>query len=137
MIWPRQYHNRLQDWVALRSRPGLDLQSINAWWFAAPWTAYYLHWDDQRDWPDPWQLLDDNVFCDLARGLGILYTIALLDSSPYSDAELVETQLGNLVLVEQRKYILNYQPEVVVNNNLEYGNIRRSITLAAVQQRIQ
>jgi hypothetical protein len=67
-------------------------------------------------WPDPWQLLSDNVYCDLARALGILYTISLLDRADMADAELVLTEDGdNLVQVAKEKYILNWNPDSVVN----------------------
>ena len=70
MLWPADFERRLIQWRQLRDRvKDLDLESylltINDWWFQTPWQPYYLHWDDRRDWPDPWQLLDDNVFCDL------------------------------------------------------------------------
>jgi len=92
------------------------LATINVWWFDVPWRPYYLHWDDQPTWPDPWQLLSDNVYCDLARGLGILYTISLLDRADLADATLVLTEEGdNLVLVAKEKYILNWNPDSVVN----------------------
>ena len=62
------------------------LQDINFWWsHARPWHPYYLHWDDQPAWPDPWQLLSDNVYCDLAKALGIMYTISLLDRADMAE----------------------------------------------------
>jgi hypothetical protein len=92
------------------------LDAINAWWFSAPWQPYYLHWDDQATWPDPWQLLSDNVYCDLARALGILYTITLLDRADMASAELILTEDGdNLVQIAKEKYILNWKPDTVVN----------------------
>jgi hypothetical protein len=60
--------------------------------------------------------LSDNVYCDLARALGILYTISLLDRADMADAELVLTKEGdNLVLVAKEKYILNWSQDSVVN----------------------
>jgi hypothetical protein len=60
--------------------------------------------------------LSDNVYCDLARGLGILYTISMLDRADTADATLVLTEQGdNLVLVAKEKYILNWNPDSVVN----------------------
>ena len=93
------------------------LETINHWWsHSRPWHPYYLHWDDQKNWPDPWQLLNDNVYCDLAKALGILYTISLLDRADITDAKLVLTEESdNLVLVAKEKYILNWNPESVVN----------------------
>jgi hypothetical protein len=60
--------------------------------------------------------LSDNVYCDVARGLGILYTITLLDRADLAPARLVLTQNDdNLVLVGNKKYILNWQADSVVN----------------------
>jgi hypothetical protein len=131
-MWPSTFDARLASWTQLRDHVhSLPLETalveINAWWFAAPWRPYYLHWDDQPAWPDPWQLLSDNVYCDLARGLGILYTISLLDRADMVDAELVLTDDGsNLVLVAKEKYILNWSPDSVVNTYQEV-KIRRQL----------
>jgi hypothetical protein len=92
------------------------LLKINQWWFVSPWKPYYLHWDDQSSWPDPWQLLSDNVYCDLARALGILYTITLLDRKDMAPTTLFLTEEGsNLVQVAKEKYILNWNPDSIVN----------------------
>ena len=130
-MWPVTFADRLAAWADLRSRcQSLDLESalstINAWWFTTPWQPYYLHWDDQPKWPDPWQLLSDNVYCDLARGLGIVYTISLLDRADMADAELVLTDDGsNLVLVAKEKYILNWNRDLIVNTHQEVKTIRK------------
>ena len=130
-MWPASTDRRLTAWYKLRESvrvlPSQDaLFKINAWWFDAPWQPYYLHWDDQATWPDPWQLLSDNVYCEVARGLGILYTITLLDRADLASASLVLTASGhNLVLVEQTKYILNWNFDTVVNTNQEVEILRQ------------
>lgn len=122
-MWPKIFSDRLTAWAELRNQcQSLDLESaltaINVWWFNTPWQPYYLHWDDQPNWPDPWQLLSDNVYCDLAKALGILYTISLLDRADMADAELVLTEDGsNLVLVAKEKYILNWNRDSIVNTH--------------------
>lgn len=129
-MWPRTFGARLDDWNLLRERcQTLPLESalieINRWWFRSPWRPYHLHWDDQDTWPDPWQLLSDDIYCEVARGLGILYTITLLERKDIGSAELVLTESGhNLVLVAKSKYILNWESDSIVNNNLEL-KIRR------------
>jgi hypothetical protein len=138
-MWPVTFDDRFQAWVDLRSRcQFLDLESalttINTWWFGSPWQPYYLHWDDQPAWPDPWTLLNDNVYCDLARGLGILYTITLLDRADLTDAVLVLTKDGdNLVLVNKSKYILNWNPDTIVNTNQEIL-IKRHLSQSQIKQ---
>lgn len=124
MIWHASFADRLASWNQLRlTCKDLAIESallsINSWWFGSPWRPYYLHWDDQETWPDPWQLLSDNIYCEVARGLGILYTITLLERADLTSARLVLTESGdNLVLVHQTKYILNWEKDTIVNNNL-------------------
>jgi hypothetical protein len=130
-MWPQTFDSRLESWNLLRNQckqlpVKTSLEKINQWWFGSPWHPYYLHWDDQSDWPDPWQLLSDNIYCDLARGLGILYTISLLDHDDMADATLVLTKEGdNLVLVAKEKYILNWNKDLIVNNRPKVSTIRQ------------
>ena len=112
------------------------LAAIHSWWQIAPWRAYHLHWDDRDTWPDPWQLLSDNIYCDLAKGLGIMYTITLLDRDDIQDARLVEASQGNLVLIADEKYILNWGHELVVNNNLEQKNFSHQVTQSDLQKQL-
>ena len=130
-MWPTTFAERLDSWNLLRSQcQNIPIESalttVNQWWFNAPWRAYHLHWDDRQDWPDPWELLSDNIYCDLARGLGILYTITLLDRADIDDATLVLTKNGyNLVLVAKEKYILNWNKDSIVNNKPKVKTIRK------------
>jgi hypothetical protein len=141
-MWPKTFADRLESWSVLRQQIAAAelqpaLEAINSWWFQTPWTAYHLHWDDRATWPDPWQLLDDNLFCSLARGLGILYTIALLDREDMADTVLVDAGTDNLVLVGQEKYILNWDRDQVVNINLTPCKIRHSVSLKQIRSEIK
>jgi hypothetical protein len=138
-MWPANFAQRLESWNNLRALAQTlpieqALDAINSWWFAVPWRPYYLHWDDQTNWPDPWQLLSDNHYCDLARALGILYTITLLDRADLDDATLFLTESGNnLVLVGKSKYILNWDKDTIVNT-IQAVNIKKQLTQSAVKQ---
>ena len=141
-MWPRDFSERLESWAQLRQQCcQLDLDAalikINSWWFQTPWTAYHLHWDDQQDWPDPWQLLSDNQYCPVARGLGIMYTIAMLDREDLQDCQMIEYQSDNLVLVNKEKYILNWDPDQVVNISLGRSKPRRQVSQEQVKQKIR
>jgi hypothetical protein len=141
-MWPRDFSERLESWAQLRqqcSTLGSEsaLIKINAWWFQTPWTAYHLHWDDQQDWPDPWQLLSDNQYCPVARGLGIMYTITMLDREDLQDAQMIEYQSDNLVLVNKKKYILNWDPDQVVNISLGPSTPRRQVSQEEIKQKIR
>lgn len=139
-MWSSTFDARLQAWHRLRQDcQGLTtadaLLAINQWWFQSPWQPYHLHWDDLEDWPDPWELLADNYFCDVARGLGILYTITLLDRGDLAPAKLVLTDDDlNLVLIDQTKYILNWNTDEIVNTSLILKH-KRQYTQEQVRQK--
>ena len=139
-MWSRCFNSRLAAWTDLREQVRNipiehALATVNDWWFDSPWVAYYLHWDDQANWPDPWQLLSENIYCDVARGLGILYTIALLDRGDLQHAELVLTDSGhNLVLANKEKYILNWARDSIVNTNQDISIKRRFTQHQAFQR---
>ena len=141
-MWPKNFSERLESWSQLRQQccqlsPEPALIKINQWWFQTPWTAYHLHWDDQQDWPDPWQLLSDDQYCPVARGLGIMYTISMLDREDMQDAQMIEYQSDNLVLVSQEKYILNWDPDQVVNISLGKSKPRRQVSQEQIKQKIR
>lgn len=141
-MWPKTFAERLESWNQLRQQASTAdvetaLRAINSWWFQTPWRAYHLHWDDRAVWPDPWQLLSDDLYCPLARGLGILYTIILLDRADLQDAILVEVDSDNLVLVHEKKYILNWDTEQMLNITLGRFNSQHSITQEQLKQQIR
>ena len=140
-MWPAQFEPRLAAWNQVReisfdqALPDA-LQSINLWWHHTPWCPYHLHWDDRTTWPDPWQLLSDNVYCDLARALGIMYTIVLSDRTDLSDSSIIQTDSGNLVQINQGKYILNWGRDIVLNTSLEQQKISNVIGYSDIRSQL-
>ena len=138
-MWAKTFAGRLESWYSMRQQcrdlsAESALELVNAWWFTTPWQPYYLDWLDLETWPDPWQLLSDNVYCDLARALGILYTISLLNRADLTDATLVLSQDGhNLVMVDKSKYILNWNPDTVVNTS-QTIEIHRQLSQSQIKQ---
>jgi hypothetical protein len=137
-MWPGTFEERLPEWRRLRDQSTEQdlesaLQSINDWWQHTPWRPYYLHWDDQKTWPDPWSLLADDVYCDLARALGIMYTIMLIERKDVVAVELVQTEESNLVLVNKGKYILNWGLGEVLNIDSADIKIKKRLDSEAVR----
>lgn len=121
-MWQQTFEERLLEWTQLRQQCSTGdletaLHAINNWWWAAPMINHHLHWSDRATWPDPWQLLADNQWCDLARALGILYTIEIINRPDIVNCSLVQYSNGdNLVQINREKYILNWVPRQIVNN---------------------
>ena len=117
-MWPPTYQERLADWVRLRQAAAAleqpeQLMLINDWWFRAPIVNHLILWQNARSWPTPWHLLNNNGYCELARALGIVYTIMLVEN--YTDLKIIQTTQDNLVQVDHGKYILNWAPGEMLN----------------------
>jgi hypothetical protein len=124
-FWNLRVNDRLTAWKDFRHYvDGLELkialEEINQLWSRAPFVNYYLSPDNPKTWPDPWTLLAENYYCDLAKSLGILYTIYFtshkniaLELRVYYDYSTKERY--NVVFVDQGKYIINYWPYEIVN----------------------
>jgi hypothetical protein len=132
-MWPVHFEERLASWYDLRQRNQNTtieqaLENINNWWFRVPVVNRYLHIDDHEVWPGPWDLLADDVYCDLARALGIVYTVMMLDRDDIPNTEIIQTDDGNLVQVQDGKYILNWAPGELVNIQSTKTKINKSLS---------
>ena len=63
-------------------------QSVVEFWSRAPLVNLYLDPNTPESWPDPWHLIIDDRFDDLAIVLGMLYTIKLTDRFSNIDLEI-------------------------------------------------
>jgi hypothetical protein len=92
-------------------------------WSTAPYVTYYLDPSEPNSWPDPWTLLAENYYCNVAKSLGILYTI-YFTSHRAADLELrmyydyKDKERYTVAWIDQGKYILNYWPYEIVNTTL-------------------
>jgi hypothetical protein len=142
-IFQSSYEARLQDWFQLRKSVSTNtLQeqcvTIDKWWQAAPMVNHYLHPHDISNWPDPWELLSENTYCEVARALGICYTLLLLG---LTNVEMVLAKNDTnedvvLVLVDDAKYILNYWPNTVLNNNLSDFKVVEKLDITKIISKI-
>lgn len=137
------YVDRLKLWAELRNEcenQSIETQCIqvDAFWQQCPLVNHYLHPDDIANWPDPWDLLNDNIYCYYARALGIIHTLLLLG---IKDIDLVEAIDYNdnavvLVLVDCAKYVMNYWPNMVINTDLTTINVKKRIDIASLVKKI-
>ncbi len=142
-VFQLNYEARLSDWYDLRVRledSSLEEKcvEIDKWWQKAPQVTHHLHILDSENWPDPWQLLVENTYDEVARAVGICYTLLLLDETDVEIAEATD-RMGNdvvLVLVDSAKYILNYFPETVLSNTLPDFTIKRKVSLDNIKTKI-
>ena len=140
-MWPPTFDQRLMSWHRLRSQAAQHdlagaLRTINQWWWAAPWCAMSLSWQDQAEWLDPWALLSRDKFCDLARALGISYTIVLLPDWKLEDCELRELEGRDVVSVSGARYILNWSADIITGMPVGPGNPDRCVLLSQLETKL-
>ena len=141
-VFQLNYEARLSDWYDLRVQlEDSDIQTrvieIDKWWQRAPLVTHHLHILDSENWPDPWELLVENTYDEVARALGICYTLLLLDENAISMAEATD-KMGNdvvIVQVDNAKYILNYWPDTVLSNNLSNFNIKHTVSIDKIKRK--
>ena len=124
-FWNLRVNDRLTQWKDFRHQlDRLPLESavveLNNMWSSAPFVNYNLDPSDPKTWPDPWALLAENYWCDVAKALGIAYTIYFsshkltpIEIRVYYDYK--DKTRHSLVWLDNGKYILNYWPYEIVN----------------------
>lgn len=127
-MWNLKPDERLHEWKEFREKIGQlpiesAIQDTVHLWSYAPYVNHYLDGLNITEWPDPWTLLHENYYCDLAKTLGMLYTLYL--SSHYEkDITHLEIKIYknptngdvfNTLWVNEGKYILNLDFDTVVN----------------------
>jgi hypothetical protein len=125
-MWKLKPGERIARWRDFRKTLNtLTLEQAVAavanYWQSCPFTPYYLDTDNHKSWPDPWTLIHENYYCDLAKCLGIVYTLCLTDHNIHIEPEIrvyqdpVTKVTYNLAWFNQGKYILNMSDAEVVN----------------------
>jgi len=125
-MWQNDYETALQDWIKLREstqelpiKQALEL--IHNWWQQVPIIPHYLHYDDRAEWPGPWELLADNNYCEVAKALGMLYTVILIDRPEIYSTHLFLTDNYTYteVKTEEGDFVLNDIPGSITETNLQ------------------
>lgn len=127
-MWNHRPSDRLHEWKGFRERIGTleisqAIAEVNHLWCYAPYVSYYLDPNLVDEWPDPWTLLHENYYCDLAKSLGMLYTLYLSQHYKKTISDIclkvyknpLNHDVFNTVWVDEGKYILNLEFNTVVN----------------------
>ena len=125
-MWKLNPDERIVHWRDFRkSLEKLTLEQAMTqtaeFWARAPFVPYNLDPALPQSWPDPWTLIYENVYCDIAKCLGIVYTISLtrhkavgIEFRTYKDPKTGYEY--NLAWLAHGKYILNMVDGELVNN---------------------
>jgi hypothetical protein len=115
-------NERLIEWKKFRDsleHNQSPLQEVADFWSMAPFVNRYLDPFDPKSWPDPWHLVLDGKFDNLAICLGMLYTLQLTQRFMHGKYEIhmsvtPEIKESLFYLSVDRSFILNYTYKQVV-----------------------
>jgi hypothetical protein len=142
-VFQLNYDTRLQHWHNLRQTlQNADTLTkcveIDSWWQSAPLVSHYLHPHEMESWPGPWELLNDNEYCHLARGLGMIYTLLLLGITDIDFCLGKDDNSEDVVLVlVQDTYVLNYWPNTVQNNKTTDFTLSTRISIDSLKEKVR
>lgn len=116
-------NERLAKWKNIRNNleTSLDpLSEVSHLWCSAPLVSNYLNPFNSNSWPDPWRLILDGKFDNLAICLGMLYTLQLTQrfmNSKYEIHMAIDPKIKDPVfyLSIDRSFVLNYVYKEVIN----------------------
>jgi len=142
-VFQLNYESRLKSWYDLRkSLENNDIETIclaiDKWWQYAPLLNHHLHPDDIDSWPGPWELLVENNYCQIARGLGMVYTLQLVGIKEVDFSLAIDDNNEEcaLVMVDNAKYILNYYPNTVISNSLKDFKLGNPMSMDIINKKI-
>jgi hypothetical protein len=141
-MWKLKAEERLARWRDFRKQIDqmpLDsaIEQVVEFWHGCPFEPFYLDPENPAKWPGPWELIEENWYCDLAKALGMLYTIKFTNHNPeveirvYYDPATRYTY--NLVWINNGKYVLNLIESQVVNKTQINKNLKLKHTYSSTE----
>ena len=81
-MFEKKFEDRLRHWHDFREglKQAVDpVQAAIDFWNRAPDSPRNLDPYDQSTWPDPWQMIEENSYCEFTKLLAVVYTLKLTD----------------------------------------------------------
>lgn len=112
---------KLKSWREFRlslETSATPFQDVALLWSKAPFVNRYLNPHNPNSWPDPWKLIMDGKFDDLAICLGMCYTLQLTERFTSDKFEIHMSILPEgeqYMLVVNDREVLNLEPRTVLS----------------------
>ena len=81
-MFDKKFEDRIRVWPDFRASLSSDpnpIQSAIDFWNQAPYAIRNIDPYDNGTWPDPWQMIEENSYCEYTKTLAIVYTLQLTD----------------------------------------------------------
>jgi hypothetical protein len=103
MFLQKTFFERLGVWKTFRDSletSTTPFDDVLEFWRATPVGRPYADPYDRKTWPDPWELIDENIYCEFLQILGICYTLQLTERFSQSTFEI------HITLDKKEEYVV-------------------------------
>jgi len=81
-MFEKRYDDRLTEWREFRDsleESDDPFSAVISFYSKAPYVSHYTDPYDETRWPTPWELLEENQYCDFNTVLGMCYSLQLTE----------------------------------------------------------
>lgn len=120
-MFAKTYEERLLCWAKFRQSledSNTPFQDVIEFYRPAPSVSIHTDPFHTEAWPDPWELLFENQYCDFTRVLGYGYSLQLTERFKGSNFEIhisTDNVLGYMYLLFIDDQVLGYDDTKAVN----------------------
>lgn len=122
-MFDKKYEERLVTWAKFRDEledSDDPFRRVQELYNSCPLVSIYTDPWDQSTWPDPWQLLDENQYCEFCIVLAQCYSLQLTERFSSSKFEIhiyVDQDKSDMqyLLIIDDEHVLGYDRYKVVS----------------------
>jgi hypothetical protein len=120
-MFEKSFEERLAAWAEFRTSLETSddpLNDVIEFYRRAPLVSIHTDPWTPSMWPDPWQLLDENQYCDFCTVLGQCFSLQLTDRFKASTFEIhiiTDNNLGYRYLLLVDDMVLGYDKNVAIH----------------------
>lgn len=77
------FESRLAIWHRFRTileKSKTPIEDVIDYWNKIPTALRNLDPYDQSTWPDPWEMIEENDYCEFTKLLAVVYTLKLMEN---------------------------------------------------------
>lgn len=129
-MFEKKFEERLKVWHEFRQRLSSEADPIQCaidFWSSAPTSPRNIDPYDEATWPNPWEMIEENSYCEFTRTLAIAYTLKL--TNQFADWQ-PEFRVG----VDKSQSRLYYM--CILNNNVLGFDLDKSVHITQIPKDI-
>ena len=128
----------INEWKSMRRCLTNDISDynqltivVNFWSQAPTMSQHLLDWDNPKNWPDPWNIINDNKYDEDMIALGMFYSLNYSQCGRWENRiqlALVSDQektFQHLAIIVDNHYILNVQYNSIVEISMQHFTIHQ------------